>query len=67
MPINLFSITERNEKNNIGYKYMINFYGLFFQLSRLNKLSIDDEINYILQGTTARITRADYNYNFSFK
>lgn len=64
-PINLFAITKTNKKNNIGYSTMLNFYGVFFQLSRLNKLDVDDEINYLLQDKKARITRVDYNFNYS--
>lgn len=66
-PINFLSITETNEKNKIWYRFLINFYWIFFQLWRIQKIDIEEEINNILQNEKAKITRFDYNFNFSIK
>ena len=68
-PINMFAITQTNKKNNIGYKYMINFYWIFFQLWRLKKIDTNLEIKNITWSVwlKIKITRLDYNFNFNFK
>lgn len=66
-PINMFAITKTNKKNNIGYDYMINIYWISFQLDRIQKINIDEEIKNIIKLEKAKITRLDYNFNYNFQ
>lgn len=60
-PVAIFRIL----KNRLSKNYIIDVYGLAFQLKKELNFDIDYILNYFFKGQNAIISRVDYNFNYN--
>jgi len=54
-------------KNRLNHTYLLDFYGLAFQLRKLINLDLNEIKNFVFWQKNWEITRIDYNFNYSVK